>query len=149
MTNWLLITLLSVGLVAAGEPAQNDVSAELKKLRGIWLLVAEIDDGKQMPVQNAVKNKLTFDGDGRWKVEIDGRVVGEGTSTIDPNKRPKQIDYTFTMGEAVGQKFVAIYELDGDLFRHCGVLRGRRPSEFSSTPGSGQILTTFKREKPE
>ena len=147
MTNFLLIALLSVVLVAAGETTQGDVSSELKELRGTWLLVEEIDDGKQMPAEEAKKNKLTFDGEGRWKVEIDGKIVGEGTAKIDPSRKPKTIDYAFTKGDGNGARFIAIYELDGDSYRHCGVLRGTRPSEFSSTPGSGQILTVFRREK--
>ena len=147
MTNFLLIALLYVVLVAAGKPMQGNVSSELNKLRGTWLLVEEIDDGKQMPAEEAKKNKLTFDGEGRWKVEIDGKIVGEGTAKIDPSRKPRTIDYTFTKGDGNGAKFMAIYELDGDSYRHCGVLRGTRPSEFSSTPGSGQILTVFRREK--
>ena len=106
----------------------------------------KIDDGKHNAAAEATKNKLTFDDAGNWKVEIDGKVVGEGTATIDPSKKPKTIDYTFTKGEGAGAKFFAIYELNGDSFRHCGVLKGTRPSEFSSRAGSGQILTTFRRE---
>ncbi|MFY9610966.1 MAG: TIGR03067 domain-containing protein [Blastocatellia bacterium] len=147
MTKWLLMALLSVVLVAAGKPTQDDVSAELKKLSGTWRLVEEIDDGKQMPSEEAKKNRLTFDVAGRWKVEVDDKVVGEGTATIDPTSQPKTIDYTFTQGEGAGTRFVAIYELNGDSFRHCGVLKGTRPSEFTSKAGSGQILTTFRREK--
>ena len=148
MTKTLIILgILSVVVVAAGKPAQDDVSAELKRLRGSWRLVDEIDDGRQMPQEEAQKNNiLTFEITGSWKVEIDGRVVGQGAAKVDPTRRPKTIDYTFT-GEHTGGQFVAIYELSGDSFRHCGVLQGNRPSEFSSKPSSGQILTTFRREK--
>lgn len=147
MTKWLLVAIVSFALVATVAPAQDDVSAELNKLSGTWRLVEEIDDGKHMPSEEAEKNRLTFDVAGRWKVEIDGKIVGEGTAKIDPTRNPKTIDYTFTQGENSGAGFVAIYELDGDLFRHCGVLKGTRPSEFSSKPGSGHILTTFRRER--
>jgi uncharacterized protein (TIGR03067 family) len=149
MAKWLPMAILSVVLVAAGKPAQDGVSAELKELRGSWRLVEEIDDGKQMPEAEAKKHKLTFDSEGRWKVEIDGKIVGEGTAKIDPSRKPKTIDYTFTKGDANGSQFVAIYELDGDSYMHCGVLKGARPSEFSSKPGSGQTLTRFRREKRE
>jgi uncharacterized protein (TIGR03067 family) len=145
MTSWILITMLSITAVPIGKSTQDDVSAELKKLRGAWTLIEEIDDGKPMPGAEASKNKLTFDGEGNWKVEIDGKVVGEGTATIDPNRKPKTIDYTFTRGESPGAKFIAIYELSDDLYKHCGVLTGTRPTEFSSKPGSKQILTTFRR----
>ena len=123
------------------------MSEELKKLSGSWRLTGEVDDGRQMPQEEVRKNNiLTFDKTGSWKVEIDGKVVGQGTAKIDPTQSPKTIDYTFT-GEGAGGQFVAIYELGGNSFRHCGVLKGNRPSEFSSKPGSGQILTTFRREK--
>ena len=145
MTSLILITMLLIMSVPIGESTQNDVSAELKKLSGAWTVVEEIDDGKPMPAAEASKNKLTFDGTGRWKVEIDGKFVGEGTATIDPNRKPKTIDYTFTRGESAGAKFIAIYELNDDLFKHCGVLAGTRPTEFSSKPGSKQILTIFRR----
>lgn len=149
MTKWMLMALLSVVFIAAAKPPQDDVTAELKKLRGSWRLVEELDDGKQMSAEEARKTKLTFDSAGRWKVEIDGKVVGEGTAAINPAGKPKTIDYTFAQGENTGSKFMAIYELDGDSFRHCGVLKGARPSEFSSKPDSGHILTVFRREKVE
>ena len=146
MKTLFLVTLLSIVAVAIGKPSQADLaSAEFKKLRGVWRLVEEIDDGKHMPAAETKNNKLTFDGEGKWKVEIDGKVVGEGTAAIDPSRKPKTIDYTFT----TGVRFVAIYELDGDSFKHCGVLKGTRPQEFSSTPGSGQILTVFRRATKE
>ena len=149
MTKLLMsLAILSVALVGFGGRRQDDVSAELKKLRGSWRLVAETDDGRNMPPEEVKKyNILTFDIAGRWKVEIDGKVVGQGTARIDPTTTPKTIDYTFTLGESAGSGFAAIYELEGDSFRHCGVLQGARPSEFSSKPGSGQILTTFHRVK--
>lgn len=149
MTILLKIALLSAVLLASGAPIQNQILAELKELRGTWQLVEELDDGKPMPAEEAKKSKLTFDSTGKWKVEVDGKVIGEGTALIDPTRKPKTIDYTFTQGEAAGTRFLAIYELTGDVFRHCGVMKGNRPSEFSSKPGSGQTLTMFRREKKE
>ena len=147
MTNWMLVVLSCLAF-AVGYPAPDEASEEFNRLRGQWRLVSEIDDGKPMPAdQVGKKNILTFDATGKWVVEIDGKVVGEGTARIDPARKPKTIDYTFSKGEVAGGRFEAIYELDGDSFRHCGVLKGARPSEFSSKPGSGQILTTFRREK--
>ena len=156
MTKWLLITtIFALALVAPGKPAHDETIAEMKKLRGTWRLVDEIDDGKRTPAGEAKNTKLTFEialasssfRPLEWKVEVDGKVVGEGTAAINPTSNPKTIDYLFTHGEETGNSFHAIYELDGDSFRHCGVLKGSRPSEFSSKPGSGQILTTFRREK--
>ena len=147
MITRLLIALLSVVLVTAAHPTRDSISEELKKLSGTWRIVEEIDDGKHLSGDQFNKNRLIFDGSGGWKVESDGKVIGEGTATIDPGAKPKTIDYTFTKGEAAGSRFVAIYELDGDTFKHCGVMKGTRPTEFSSNLGSAQILTIFRRTK--
>ena len=145
MTAWLLIALLSIALAAY--PAQDNVSEELKKLGGTWKILEEIDDGKHLSGEQFSKNRLIFDGPGGWKVESDGKVISEGMATVDPGAKPKTIDYTFTKGEAAGSRFVAIYELDGDSFKHCGVMKGTRPAEFSSNPGSAQSLKIFRRDK--
>jgi uncharacterized protein (TIGR03067 family) len=111
------------------------------------MLVREVEDGKDVTTDELKKTKLTFDRDGKWKVEVDGKLIGQGTAVLDPGKKPKTIDYMFTGGDAEGMKFIAIYELDGDTYRHCGVLKGDRPTEFASKPGAGQTLTEFRREK--
>jgi uncharacterized protein (TIGR03067 family) len=158
MTKWLLITtIFGLALVAPGKPAHDETMAEMKKLRGTWRLVDEVDDGKRTPAGETKNTKLTFDirqfpsafRPLEWKVEVDGKGVAEGTAAINATSNPKTIDYAFTHGEGTGNSFQAIYELDGDSFRHCGVLKGTRPHEFSSKPGSGQILTVFRRDKRE
>ncbi len=143
MRYWIIASNLVV--LIAPLHAGND-EAELAKLQGTWRLVRELEDGKEMPAEQAKKIRLIFDREGKWRVEDGGKVVGQGTAKIDPTKKPKTIDYTFG-GEAKGTKFIAIYELDGDTFKHCGVLKGDRPARFESPPGSGHTLTIFQREK--
>ena len=126
---------------------EDSVKAELEKLAGVWSLVRELDDGKEMPAADAKKTKLFFYEGARWKVEFDGKIVGQGTLTLDPSKRPKTIDYTFIKGETPDMKFIAIYELQPDTFKHCGVVKGDRPMDFSAKAGSGRSLTVFQREK--
>jgi len=78
---------------------------------------------------------------------VNGKTVGGGSFTIDPDKNPKTIDYTFSEGEEKGQNFHAIYELNGDSFKHCGVMNGDRPKDFSADAGSENYLVMFEREK--
>jgi uncharacterized protein (TIGR03067 family) len=67
---------------------------------------------------------------------------------IDPSKKPKHSDATFTEGELTA-KTLGIYEVDGDNMKICYGLPGKdRPTEFSSKPGSGQVLIVYKRDKP-
>jgi uncharacterized protein (TIGR03067 family) len=60
---------------------------------------------------------------------------------------PKSLDFTPTEGDAKGQLFLGIYELGEKNRRMCFAPTGKeRPSEFSSSRGSGHILLTFERE---
>jgi uncharacterized protein (TIGR03067 family) len=147
MKKGLLAAPLLVPLLAASRPIDGHIQSELKKLQGTWNLVKEINDGKEMSAEEAKKTRVIFDAEGKWKVEFDGKIVAEGTLKLDPSKKPKTIAYTFTQGEEKGKTFLAIYELDGDSFKHCGVLQGARPTEFASQAGSGHILIMFQREK--
>ncbi len=115
-----------------------------KKLEGKWRLVKEVHQGQETYGEN---NRLILDAEGTWRVEADGKTVGAGTLTLNPDANPKTIDYTFTQGAEKDQIFAAIYELDGDTFRHCGVMNGARPKGFTADAGSQNYLVTFQRER--
>lgn len=140
-TALFVVSLLTTPLRA------DDVTTDLKKLQGVWRIESEINDGKAMPAEEAKKIRVTYADDGKWKVEVDGTVVAEGTTVLNPTAKPKTLDYTVTRGDERGSIFLGIYELHGETFRHCGVTKGHgeRPTDFSSKPGSGRFLVTFKR----
>src|SRR5262249_3905919 len=122
----LMVSVLALFLGEVRLQGQ-DAKVELTKLHGTWRLIKEIDDGKEMAEPESKDIRLTFSKDGTWQVEASGKVVGKGTMKIDSAKKPKTIDYTFTDGDQKGMKFIAIYELDGDTYKHCGVSKGDRP----------------------
>ena len=69
---------------------------------------------------------------------------------IDPTKKPKTIEFTFTEGQLQGKTSLGIYELQGDTFKYCRAAPDKpRPTEFSSKEGSEQTLVVYKREKGE
>ena len=81
----------------------------------------------------------TFAGD-MITIIIDDRKL-EGTFTVDPAKKPKEMDAKFAVGEAT----LAIYHLDGDTLKVLGGdMRAPRPKELS-----GNTVTVFKRDKAE
>ena len=131
--NQLLRHAVVFSLLAGTSFAQSDgdVAADLKKLKGTWTLVRETADGADKPAAELRGIKLIFTADAKWRVEKDNKVVGAGGLSIDPLKKPKTIDYTFTQGELQGKQFTAIYEVSADTFRHCGVMEGARPGDFS------------------
>jgi uncharacterized protein (TIGR03067 family) len=141
-----ILTLLFLMALLSPLPVNIGAAQDQKEIQGRWRLIHELNDGKEMPAEEASKTRLTFDAAGKWKVEFDGKVVGEGTFTLNTTTRPKTIDYAFTQGEDKGKTFTAIYKLDGDSYTHCGVLKGARPKSFESRPGSGQTLSVFRRE---
>jgi uncharacterized protein (TIGR03067 family) len=143
------VMILAALVVSLAPPASSDDtrSGDERKLLCAWEMIREVEDGKEVEIDTHKRAKLTFARGGRWKVEVDGKVIGEGTAVLDTGKMPKTIDYTFTAGEQKGAKFLAIYKLDPDRFEHCGVLKGDRPAEFSSKPGSGRSWTVFRRVK--
>lgn len=81
-------------------------------------------------------------------VQREGKTIVQGSTKIDPTKKPKQSEATYTEGELKGKTVLAIYEIDGDNMKACAALSGKdRPTEFISEPGSGHVLITYKREK--
>ena len=138
--------LMAVALLL-GADGKDDVKKDRKKLEGTWQVVTEVVDGNDRP-EDEVKNlKVFFDADGNWRAENDGKVIFKGTSVIDPSKKPKAIDYTLTSDEGKGTVAKAIYEVDGDSFKHCWVVNKDRPTEFESKAGSGWVYATLKRVK--
>ena len=66
--------------------------------------------------------------------------------TLDPTKKPKEVDETITTGPNKGKTYQAIYEIDDEQHKICFAAAGKdRPAAFSSS--SGQLLQVWKREK--
>ncbi len=81
-------------------------------------------------------------------MQYDGEKVIQGTSEIDPTRKPKTIDFMTTEGDDKGKIVLGIYELGDDTRKLCYAQPGKdRPSEFSAPAGSGHTLVVFKREK--
>ena len=98
------------------------------------------DDAKALTVVNGA--------DGTWSLRDVGMEKSKGTSTFDATKKPKTIDFTPTIGEDKGKKYLGIYELGEKTRKLCFAPVGKdRPTKFSSTPGSHHILVIFERKK--
>ena len=94
---------------------------------------------------------LTTDGDRFVVTTRDGRVVIEGTYTLDPTT--KAVNWTDTFGADAGKTFPAIYSLEGDELKLCIPVvepgkkdEAKRPDNFD-TKGKPAMCFTCKREK--
>lgn len=150
-----LVGLFVVGVLVtaiATIPADDDakdaaIKKDRKLIEGTWRVVAlEVNNNKAMD-EDARKLTVVNGNDGTWSLRSEDKEVVKGTSTIDPTKKPKTIDFTITEGEGIGNQHFGIYELGEKTRKLCFAPSGKeRPTEFSSTTGSEHILVTFQRE---
>ncbi len=138
------------GRPVGAEDAKGDaVKKDREAYAGTWRVVAVVANGQPVPEETCRKITVTNDADGGWVVRVEGKAVARGTSRIDPTRSPKTIDLIPSEGEHKGETARGIYEIAGDMRKICYAPSGKpRPARFSSAPGSGHILATFKREKP-
>ena len=132
---------------ADGEAKDEAVAKDLQAFKGTWRLSSKEVDGKKLGEEEIKDVIATFDASGKASVRRGDKVIGEGTAKLDPTKKPKTIDVTFTEGERKGQAVLGIYEIEGDAFRVCVARPGdERPAELSAKAGSGRTLVAYQRE---
>ena len=122
-----LLLSLAVVLTAAGLRAGDDAEKDLKKLAGTWEEVSHVADGKAMTADELKGTTVVIDASGKWEAFKDGTSILKGTGKLDPAKK-------------------AIYEVDGDTWKHCFSL-AERPTAFESKEGSGVHYVVLKRVK--
>jgi uncharacterized protein (TIGR03067 family) len=137
-----------------------DPKTELALLQGTWTFeIVQTDPINGWPKPTGKGPDKTGQGsERRWVVkgnEItwtspDGEEI-KVSFTIDPNKVPRQIDFTFLSGPNKGEKCAGVYELkDNKGLNLCMVDPGSkadRPKDFSYSTNSGQsaiMLAPFK-----
>lgn len=124
------------------------IKRDRQRIEGTWMVVALEASGNKAMDEDAKKLKVVIGADGSWSVSSDGNEVNQGTSTIDPLKSPKTIDFTPTVGDDKGKQSLGIYEVGDSTLKFCVAPSGKqRPAEFTSTPSNEQILLTLEREK--
>lgn len=140
---YVLVGLALVGCAALHEYAAGDAKSELE---GTWDLVYFERDGKEVKLQSETKS--IFSGD-KFVVKRGDQVIAGGTFKLDPSKKPKTLDATYTEGSDKGKTFKSIYQLDGDMLKFCraGSPDEDRPTEFKTKPDSGQFVSGYKKAK--
>lgn len=127
-------------LLAAASFAQ-----EVGGIQGAWTVVSAERDGK--PTADVAGHRLAFSGD-TFTIQREGRTLNRGTYSVDPGRKPAQIDFRHTEGELKGKTWKGIYRLEGDALKICDNapdMTRPRPAQFSAAAGSGYICIVFKR----
>lgn len=139
---------VATSVICADDAKDEAIKKDHKLIEGTWRIVALQVNGNKAKEEDARKLTVINGSNGTWSLHNDAQVITKGTSTIDPTKKLKIINFTPTEGDNKGQEFLGIYELGEKTRKLCFAPPGKeRPTEFSSTPDSGHILVTFEREK--
>jgi len=141
--------LTAIGIRASTEDEkQTAIKKDRKQYEGKWRVVLLEINGNKSTEEDAKKITVANKTDGTWILEVDGKKITEGTSEIDPTRKPKTIDFMETEGDNKGRIVLGIYELGDDTRKLCYAQPGKdRPAEFSAPADSGHTLVVFKREK--
>lgn len=140
----VLGALLACVLLAA-DSNEDQAKKDLEALAGTWAMTALEVEGEKVSEERIQGTELVIK-DGKYIVTARGQSY-ETAITLDPSKKPKEIDMTFKDGPNKDKVQRAIYELEGDTFKLC---RSRdpdfgRPKDFTTSPGTGLFVIVWKR----
>jgi uncharacterized protein (TIGR03067 family) len=142
-----LLTIAALGLLPAACNRQAPLApkTDLDRLQGTWYLDSAMQDGNALPKDKARETSILFKGNTfRFPGLAEYATSKEGTIKLDETKTPKQMDAISTEKEVM----LGIYALDPNGYKVCFAPAGKpRPTEFTSTPGSGQIFQVWERQK--
>jgi len=132
--------------LTGAQDAQDSAKKEMALLEGEWSMVSGEINGEAMPEELRSEMKRVAKN-GETTVTMSGRVFLKTKFMIDPTKKPKAIDYSFTEGPTKGKTQFGIYEIDGDTVKFCFSAPGKdRPTEFTAKEGSERTLSVWKRK---
>jgi uncharacterized protein (TIGR03067 family) len=111
--------------------------------KGVWRQIAGIIDGKEVRVGRGVILNV---GEQGYAVTVNGRVYQRGTTKNYLDQDPPESDVIVSEGPNAGQICRQIFHIHGDVLVACIAGPGAtRPTEFTSRPGSGHILSVWLR----
>jgi uncharacterized protein (TIGR03067 family) len=94
--------LLLATIVTADDAKDEAIKKDRKQIEGTWRIVALEVNGNKASDDDAKKLSVVNGSDGTWTLLSEGNEISKGTSTFDPTKKPKSIDFTPTEGEGKG-----------------------------------------------
>jgi uncharacterized protein (TIGR03067 family) len=142
----LAFAVMLVGIDVSADDVKDDAKDDLKAIQGTWDLVRIERDGKALKAQEDTRAITTGN---KFVIKTGDKVIAAGTFKLDPSKKPKTLETTYTEGPNKGKTLKGIYHLDGDTLKFCVATSpdGERPTEFKTKPDSGAFLAVYKKAK--
>ena len=103
---WRCLLVLGVVFLLAADDAADEVKKELARFEGTWKFVSVEMEKMKLPEEALKHPRLKIEGD-KFSVS-DENVSQSGTFKVDPTKKPKTIDVTFTDGPEKGKTSLGI-----------------------------------------
>jgi uncharacterized protein (TIGR03067 family) len=143
-----VVIMATAAITSADDAKDAAIQKDRNQIKGTWRVVELVVNGNQAMEEDARKLIVVNGSDGNWSLSLEGKEITKGTSVFDPTKSPKAIDFMPTVGDEAGSQYFGIYELGENTRKMCFAPLGKeRPTELSSTEGSGLICLTFERVK--
>lgn len=143
-----LVLMMLGGATGADDATEKAVKKDRKQIEGTWIVTTLEINGNKAKEEDARKITVVNGSDGTWSIRVEDKEICKGTSTFDPTKKPKTIDFTITEGEGQGNQHRGIYELGEKTRKLCFAGPDKeRPTEFAAAAGSDHILVELEREK--
>jgi uncharacterized protein (TIGR03067 family) len=138
--------LLSAGPAMAQPAMSDEVKSELAALSGTWIRVM----GDKPFIFHFNQNKFAS-----VSAYPDTSFATVATVTIDPTKKPKRMDLTFSEGTGRAERLkgktqLDIYQLDGDTLKFAAPRGSNRPEAFpdqEAVEGGEHFYLVFRRAK--
>lgn len=145
-TKFLMIAALGLFLAGCNRQAHAP-KTDLDRFQGTWNLVSATEDGNVLSEDKVKKTTIVFKGDTfLFPGSAEYATSRNGTIKLDETKTPKEMDAISTDKEVM----LGIYRLEENGYKVCFAPAGKpRPTEFASTPGSGQILQSWERQNKQ
>ena len=141
---WLLVLLV---VPASG---QIDAKKEMKALEGTWQAIRLLKGTEAAPKDLIEQISLVLEDD-RIKMMVKNMLVAEAQFTVDPTKKPRQIDVTDLTGPNKGKVSLGIYELEGTKLKTCFFVDAagnkKRPTTFTGSPEAPVSIVELERVK--
>jgi uncharacterized protein (TIGR03067 family) len=138
-----------LALVAAQTP---DVAAlirmDQKQLQGKWRVIAAESKGEKVPAKDLDGMFLIFEDD-TIQVMENKKVQVRYKYLLKPDRKPKQIDFSYTAGPKKDRTDRGIYQFLGERLTFCIQEDATlpRPSEFKTDAEVGMSLVVLQRVK--
>jgi uncharacterized protein (TIGR03067 family) len=131
------------------ESLEDAIAKDQKWIRGTWRATEIVVDGNKLDKTASQDFTVINKPQGDWVLFNKGKEIAKGTSTIDPTRKPKTLDFKASEDDR-NQAYLAIYEYGETTRKMCFSEPGdARPSDFTAPSGSKRILVTFERQQAE